>query len=1626
MGLLTNQYVSESYQGLLNLANPNTGLTTTLQSVTDGLGGTSPLQMSRTQINISGSLTINGSPVAATDTGSLMKTGSVAGDTLTFTKGDGSQFSLQVSVPTGSLPAGVVSGSQQIIDLGFLQTSSFNSYTSSNDSKVNSLIASTGSYATTSSLTSLSQSIASTDLSQDNRLTALEGVTGSINRNGLITTGSIGGNQSITGSVNVSNDITIQGSVLTDRISTESTNTLTLDQNAGGTLILGNNAATASLRGLLNLDSSKVVVNTGDIVGVTNVINLDTAGVSITGSIDIKGNITAESASFTYVNTVYETASVIYSSGSNQFGDASDDTQTLYGTVRLPNGPLDITGSLRTSGQIRTDNDLIVIGNVQTNNITNPGSAGDIAINSGLFKISLNGNTEVTGNLDVRNGNLDLTSNNTTIDNNLYLTNSLVGQSNIIKGWGDNPSPAGPGSVQSNYTGSLRITGSNNIVSLPQLRGSGFGGGTDSQGYISGSDNIIASNFAGIYLNTGSQLFPKTQNNILGNGSSIVMNFTTSSLAGGHPFITNNLIQGGTVTLNSNSGSITSFGTNIINGGAVVSTQNFPTNVRTLITQNNVNNTVTLNHISSSITYQSNINNSPVTINNHMSSSGIANNSLSFANNVVLGGSSNTGVGVWVSGSQSSNATRVITDNLLGGRNLIVSSSHVSSSNSNLISSLIYGQNLIVSGNHASAGGSTFVGRYNDATTLHSAQDIVFAVGTGTGTSNRRTGLYVTSGSLVGVSGSLVVTGAVNVSGGITGSLEGTASYATQALSASYAPDTTNTGSLVTNVALGLGNNIVDVTKGDGSTTSFTINNVTNATSASYAINADTASYYNGSVVSASFAENANTSSYARDIFLVGKNTTGGQLVQGTVVRIGGATGDQALIVTASWEDDNNSANTLGFLSQTLNNDESGSVITNGTFIGLNTSGMTAGDILYLSSSGQYTNVKPLAPYHEVRLGQVLRVQQNNGSAYVQIQNGYELEELHDVDITSPVSGDLLVYRSGSYGQWVNETGTEIGFATTGSNVFIGNQTITGSVDIRSGNLDLYSNNTTVNTDLYLTNSLAGQSNMFFGWGDNPAAGGPLATQANYTGSLRVTGSNNIISLPQARATGFGGGVDLQGYISGSGNMITTNNGGIFLNTGSLLFPKVQNNIVGGNGSSILMNFTTSSLAGGHPIISSNLIMGGGITLNSNSGSLNSAQNIVAGGIITSTQNFVTNVKPSVNANIVNGAVTLNHISSSINFNNNSVISPITVNNHLSSSNITNNSLTLANNALIGGSSNTPISIWVSGSQSSNATRNITDNLIGGKNIIISSSFVSSSNSNLVSSLIYGNALTVSGSHLAGTNGGSAFLGRFNDATSLHLAQDIVFAVGTGTGTSNRRTGLYIDSGSNVVTSGSFRSIGNATISGSLGVTGSIDTTSGSHTLRGTTNISGTLQVGPTNNEGVIRTLGGSNWLYRSTDTYNTIIGNVQGLNNGFFAGSEKNMVLNGFFSPFATGSNNVIIQGAGDDFISGSGNIFIGSHGSHAGGSNNILLGSTSYPSGSIFDNKFELGTNASSRIFHKQGTDPLQIGDDTQVTGSVSISTVMNLKAQDPLPAGNIGDLAVSSSNQLYFYNGAWTLIV
>jgi hypothetical protein len=51
-------------------------------------------------------------------------------------------------------------------------------------------------------------------------------------------------------------------------------------------------------------------------------------------------------ASITYLDVVYQTSSIIYSTGSNQFGDAVNDTQTLYGRVIVPTGSITVTGSV--------------------------------------------------------------------------------------------------------------------------------------------------------------------------------------------------------------------------------------------------------------------------------------------------------------------------------------------------------------------------------------------------------------------------------------------------------------------------------------------------------------------------------------------------------------------------------------------------------------------------------------------------------------------------------------------------------------------------------------------------------------------------------------------------------------------------------------------------------------------------------------------------------------------------------------------------------------------------------------------------------------------------------------------------------------------------------------------------------------------------------------------------------------------------------------------------------------------------------------------------------------------------------------------------------------------------------
>lgn len=216
-----------------------------------------------------------------------------------------------------------------------------------------------------------------------------------------------------------------------------------------------------------------------------------------------------------------------------------------------------------------------------------------------------------------------------------------------------------------------------------------------------------------------------------------------------------------------------------------------------------------------------------------------------------------------------------------------------------------------------------------------------------------------------------------------------------------------------------------------------------------------------GSTVSASYSEYAVSASYAttasfalssqnaQDILIYVKNTTGAQINKGTVVRILDSTGDNALIATASYDSEGLSANTLGITNQNITNGGFGYVMTEGTFLGLNTDAYVAGQLLYLGAGGTITGTTPVAPLHAVRLGQVLRVQQNNGSMYVRIDNGYELGELHNVKDTSNGNshGDLLL-RSGSV--WTNSKQLSGSYALTGSLEVQGTVKTTSSIQVGS------------------------------------------------------------------------------------------------------------------------------------------------------------------------------------------------------------------------------------------------------------------------------------------------------------------------------------------------------------------------------------------------------------------------------------------------------------------------------------------------------------------------------------------------------------------------------------------------
>jgi hypothetical protein len=161
----------------------------------------------------------------------------------------------------------------------------------------------------------------------------------------------------------------------------------------------------------------------------------------------------------------------------------------------------------------------------------------------------------------------------------------------------------------------------------------------------------------------------------------------------------------------------------------------------------------------------------------------------------------------------------------------------------------------------------------------------------------------------------------------------------------------------------------------------------------------------------------------AKNLEVYVRNQTGSTIPAGSIVYISGATGNRPLITLAQANNDANSAQTMGFTKTAIANNGFGFVIVRGELENIDTSALTEGAQLYLSPTvaGTWTTTKPSAPQHLVYVGIVVRAHPTQGIILVAVQNGYELNELHDVAITSPTNGQVLKYNS-STNLWVNDT----------------------------------------------------------------------------------------------------------------------------------------------------------------------------------------------------------------------------------------------------------------------------------------------------------------------------------------------------------------------------------------------------------------------------------------------------------------------------------------------------------------------------------------------------------------------------------------------------------------------------
>ena len=384
------------------------------------------------------------------------------------------------------------------------------------------------------------------------------------------------------------------------------------------------------------------------------------------------------------------------------------------------------------------------------------------------------------------------------------------------------------------------------------------------------------------------------------------------------------------------------------------------------------------------------------------------------------------------------------------------------------------------------------------------------------------------------------------------------------------------------------------------------------------------------------------------------KNMTGATLTKGTVVYISGANGNKPIVSKALAVSDALSSRTFGLLQSDILDNGVGYCVVIGDLSGLDTSAFTEGAQLYLSGTvaGTYTDTKTLAPTHLVYVGKVTRSHPTMGQIEVQIQNGYELNEIHDVAISSPTNNDALVYES-STSLWKNKAlttaevaeSTDRNYVTDAEAVVIGNTSGTNTGDQNLSGLLEKSGGSLTGQLMYAT---------------------PVTLASASTVNLASAGSNIVYISGTTAITSFGTSAETNLiYVKFLGTLTLTNNASF------LLLPGFANITTAANDEAVMLNLggglwkcisyvpfsvsgTGAQLRQASPTLTGNPTVGnstGASTLNlgtgANGGTSTKTVNIGTNGLsgTTTNINIGSAVSGSTTTTTVNGKLVANNIS---------------------------------------------------------------------------------------------------------------------------------------------------------------------------------------------------------------------------------------------------------------------------------------------------------------------------------------------------------------------------------------------